>query len=122
MPKLRIERETAAAQEYRPPKGAKHSQKFDCCGSTPAPCALFVRTGAIVSRGEVMNVSDAIARRQCIRAFLPTPVSGTVVTEIIDLARRAPSGGNLQPWQVYVLAGAPLAEFKAMIAQKLCAG
>lgn len=30
---------------------------------------------------------------------------------ILDAARRAPSGGNLQPWHVYVLSGAPLREF-----------
>jgi nitroreductase len=51
-----------------------------------------------------------------VRAFLDRPVSGAVVAEILDIAHGAPSGGNLQPWRVYALAGAALAEFKALIA------
>ena len=44
----------------------------------------------------------------------PTRCRGRVLREILELAQRAPSGGNLQPWRVYALAGAPLAEFKAL--------
>lgn len=69
-----------------------------------------------------MNVSEAVERRMSIRAFRPDPVPGDMVREILDTARRAPSGGNLQPWKVYVLSGAPLAEFKGIIADKLKAG
>jgi nitroreductase len=64
----------------------------------------------------MMNVSDAVARRISIRAFRPDPVPGDVVAEILARAAQAPSGGNLQPWRVYGLAGAPLAEFKALAA------
>lgn len=63
-----------------------------------------------------MNVSDAIARRVSIRAFKPDPVPGEVVADILTRASRAPSGGNLQPWRVYALAGQALADFKAMVA------
>jgi nitroreductase len=63
-----------------------------------------------------MDVSEAVARRVSIRAFKPDPVPGAVVREILEAAARAPSGGNLQPWRVYALAGAPLAEFKAQVA------
>ena len=63
-----------------------------------------------------MNVSDAIAGRFSVRAFKPDPVPRAVVAEILTLAAQAPSGGNLQPWRVYGLAGAPLAEFKALVA------
>ena len=52
-----------------------------------------------------------------VRAFLPKPVDGAVVREILDGAKGAPSGGNLQPWRVFALAGAPLAEFKALVAR-----
>ena len=52
-----------------------------------------------------MNVSEAIATRKAIRAFRPDPVPVEMVKEILALAARAPSGGNLQPWKVYVLAG-----------------
>jgi nitroreductase len=40
----------------------------------------------------------------------------------LDKARRAPSGGNLQPWKVYVLGGSTLEEFKSIVAEKLKAG
>ena len=63
-----------------------------------------------------MDVSEAIARRISIRAFRPDPVPGEVVAEILARAAQAPSGGNLQPWRVYGLAGEPLAEFKALVA------
>ncbi len=52
-----------------------------------------------------MNVSDAIATRKTTRAFLPDAVPLDTVRRILSLAARAPSGGNLQPWKVYVLIG-----------------
>ena len=54
-----------------------------------------------------MNVSEAVASRRSCRAFLDTPVPGATVREILDAARQAPSGGNLQPWWVYALLGEP---------------
>ncbi len=69
-----------------------------------------------------MNVSDAVTRRRSTRAFLPDPIPGAVVQDILERAQRAPSGGNLQPWRVYALAGQPLAAFKDLIAAKLQAG
>jgi nitroreductase len=53
------------------------------------------------------------------RAFLPTPVPQQTVRTILDRARRAPSGGNLQPWHVHVLTGRVLAEFRAMIQERM---
>ncbi len=49
--------------------------------------------------------SDLMRRRISTRAFLDTPVSEAEVREILDTARWAASGGNLQPWQVHVVAG-----------------
>jgi nitroreductase len=69
-----------------------------------------------------MNVTEAIEKRISVRAFKPDPVDGALVREIIDIARWAPSGGNLQPWRVYALAGEPLAEFKTLVAQSVAAG
>jgi nitroreductase len=63
-----------------------------------------------------MNVSEAVAARVSIRAFLDRPVPGEVVKDILVRAARAPSGGNLQPWRVHALAGQPLADFKALVA------
>jgi nitroreductase len=64
-----------------------------------------------------MNVSDAIEHRISIRAFQDRPVPGAMVAEILAKAARAPSGGNLQPWRVYALAGQPLKDFKAEVAR-----
>ncbi|MDH4105497.1 MAG: nitroreductase [Gammaproteobacteria bacterium] len=62
-----------------------------------------------------MNVSDAVASRMSCRAFLDTPVPGATVRSILEAARRTPSGGNVQPWLVYALAGQPLADLKAVV-------
>jgi nitroreductase len=51
-------------------------------------------------------VDHAIRTRQSIRAFLPTPVPRATVEEILQIASRAPSGTNTQPWKVAVLMGA----------------
>lgn len=66
-----------------------------------------------------MNVTDAIRSRMSCRAFLDTPVPLDTLRDILETARQAPSGGNLQPWQVHVLAGRPLREFVALIRSKL---
>lgn len=51
-------------------------------------------------------VDDAITTRRSIRAFLPTPVSRKTIEDILAVASRAPSGTNMQPWKVHVVAGA----------------
>jgi nitroreductase len=51
-------------------------------------------------------IEQAIAGRRSVRAFKPDPVARELVTRILDVAARAPSGTNMQPWRVYVLAGA----------------
>ena len=66
-----------------------------------------------------MNVTDALASRMSCRAFLSDAVPGATVRSILDAARQAPSGGNLQPWRVYALAGAPLAELLATVRAKM---
>jgi nitroreductase len=53
-----------------------------------------------------MNVTEALKARTSIRAFKTDPVPEALVREIIDVARYAPSGGNLQPWKVIAVAGA----------------
>jgi nitroreductase len=51
-------------------------------------------------------VDHAIRTRQSLRAFLPTPVPRATIEEILEIASRAPSGTNTQPWKVTVLTGA----------------
>lgn len=52
-----------------------------------------------------LSPEDAITSRRSVRAFLPTPVSHETVERLLDVAARAPSGTNMQPWKVRVLAG-----------------
>ncbi len=68
-----------------------------------------------------LSVTEAVSARYSCRAFLPTAVPRPLVAAIIEAAARAPSGGNLQPWHVDVLAGAPLAALKARVAASLAA-
>lgn len=52
-----------------------------------------------------MTVDDAIRQRRSVRAFRPDPVPRALVEEILEVARRAPSGTNVQPWHVHVVMG-----------------
>ena len=63
-----------------------------------------------------MKVSEAVENRVSIRAFRPERPSAETVRGILEAAARAPSGGNLQPWKVYALTGAPLEDLKARAA------
>ncbi len=69
-----------------------------------------------------MRVSDAIVSRMMCRAFLPTPLARALVEDILTLASRAPSGGNLQPWRVWALAGEALASLERKVRDRLAAG
>ena len=63
------------------------------------------------------SVDAAIESRFSTRAFLPTPVPREIITDILRVARRAPSGTNTQPWKVYVLQGAS----RDSLVEKVCA-
>jgi nitroreductase len=60
-------------------------------------------------------VDHAIRTRQAIRGFLPTPVPRATIEEILEVASRAPSGTNTQPWKVTVLTGAARQRLTAAI-------
>jgi len=51
-------------------------------------------------------VDDVIRTRKSVRSFLSTPIPNQTVLDIVEVAGRAPSGSNIQPWRVYVLEGA----------------
>ena len=54
----------------------------------------------------IAAVDHAITSRMSARAFTQQEVSRELITEILQVASRAPSGTNTQPWKVYVLQGA----------------
>jgi len=51
------------------------------------------------------SVTDAVVTRRSLRAFLPKPVNTDLVQQIFKTASRAPSGTNMQPWNVHLLTG-----------------
>jgi len=63
----------------------------------------------------IAAVDAAITSRHSIRAFLPTPVPRETMETILEVAARAASGTNTQPWRVYVLTGAAKAALSAEI-------
>lgn len=52
-----------------------------------------------------MDVSEAVASRRSIRAFLDRPVDQALLRRVLEKARNAPSGGNVQPWNAVVVTG-----------------
>lgn len=54
------------------------------------------------------TVEAAVTSRRSVRGFRPDPVDLQLVERILAAASRAPSGSNIQPWSVHVLAGGPL--------------
>lgn len=58
-----------------------------------------------VSYATSTSVSNAIATRRSLRAFLPEEVSQQTLETLLEKAARAPSGTNMQPWKSYVLTG-----------------
>jgi len=64
----------------------------------------------------VNAVDRAIESRQSMREFLPAPVPRALILHLLELASRAPSGTNTQPWKAYVLQGVS----KESLAEKVC--
>ncbi len=65
-----------------------------------------------------MKVTDAVERRRTIRAFLPNPVSDAQLNDLLSIAARAPSGGNLQPWRVVTINGAAMPRFLTFLGER----
>ena len=55
-----------------------------------------------------MKFDDVILGRRSIRGYKQDPVPQELIREILALAMRAPSSMNTQPWNFYVITGAPL--------------
>ena len=69
-----------------------------------------------------MDIVEAIRSRKSIRGYKPTPVPKEVLIEILDIARRSPSGFNTQPWEITVITGEVLDKIKKGNAEMLAAG
>ena len=69
-----------------------------------------------------MELLEAIKSRRSIRAFKPDPVPREVLTELLEVATRAPSGTNTQPWEFIVLTGKVLDELSHIMVEKVRSG
>ena len=66
---------------------------------------------------------EALARtRRSVRGYKPDPVPRSVIEDIIEVAKRAPSSMNTQPWHVHVLTGAPLERVRQRNMQVMAGG
>ncbi len=64
----------------------------------------------------------AILSRRSVRGYLPTPVERATVEHLLDVAARAPSGTNMQPWRVIAMAGPALDAFRDGICDAFTSG
>jgi nitroreductase len=69
-----------------------------------------------------LEYDDVVLGRRSIRGFRPDPVPKALIREIIAMAMRAPSSLNTQPWNFYVVAGAPLDRIRAGNTERNLAG
>ena len=58
-----------------------------------------------------MKISEAVESRSSIRSFLPTAVDNSLLKKLLIKASRSPSGGNLQPWKIFVLNNQSMQDF-----------
>ena len=68
-----------------------------------------------------MDIVEAINQRKSIRAFKSDPVPMGILKEIMELALRAPSWGNTQPWEFAIVTGEKLEEIRQAFAEKAAA-
>jgi len=58
-----------------------------------------------------MNVSEAVKSRNSTRSFLPREVSNDLIGKLLEKSSRAASGGNLQPWKVFIINNSSMKDF-----------
>ena len=69
-----------------------------------------------------MDVYEAVTSRRAVRGFTDEPVSQEIINRVLTAAAWSPSGSNIQPWNIYVVTGAPLAELKKLATERVATG
>ena len=69
-----------------------------------------------------MDHNDIVHDRRSIRGYQQKPVPRELIEEIIDLAKRAPSSMNTQPWHFHVITGEPLERIRKGNTEKMMSG
>ena len=83
----------------------------------PSPAPAQSQTPTPTPTAIAHIVDDAITTRRSTRAFTQEAVPREMITQMLDVAARAASGTNTQPWKVYVLQG----QTRDSLVQKACA-
>jgi nitroreductase len=69
-----------------------------------------------------MDFETIVEERRSIRGYKPDPVPKQVIDEIIEIAKRAPSSMNTQPWHFHVITGEPLERIREGNTERMMAG
>jgi nitroreductase len=69
-----------------------------------------------------MDVYEAVASRRAVRGFTDEPVPNEILQRVLSSAAWAPSGSNIQPWNIYVVTGEPLAQLKKRATERVALG
>ena len=69
-----------------------------------------------------MDVYEAVLSRRAVRGFTDQPVPRALLEHVLTAAGNAPSGSNVQPWNIYVVTGEPLAQLKKVATERVAAG
>lgn len=59
----------------------------------------------------ILQFADVVRGRRMTRAFSKQPVDSALITQIVDLASRAPSAGKTQGWHVVIITSSDTAKF-----------
>src|SRR6185312_8727150 len=89
------------------------------------PAKVRVKSGGVPpSRpgDSALQYDDVVLGRRSIRGYKPDPVPKALIREVIEIAMRAPSSLNTQPWNFYVVAGEPLDRIRAGNTERNLAG
>jgi nitroreductase len=74
------------------------------------------------STGAAMTFDEVVLGRRSVRGYKPDPVPMALIKDVIATAMRAPSSLNTQPWNFYVITGAPLDRIRAGNTERNVAG
>jgi len=69
-----------------------------------------------------MDVIEALKKRKSTRAFLDKAVDSDLIRKVLEAASHAPSGANIQPWQVAVVSGEKKNKIQQKLEQAFCNG
>src|SRR5258707_13927128 len=69
-----------------------------------------------------MDFETLVQTRRSVRGLKKQPVPRAVIEEVIEVAKRAPSSMNTQPWHIHVLTGDPLEQVRRRNMEEMMAG